>query len=40
MLYQRTKDPRSTAQAQRFEEIKEGREKKADEFRRLIDIRP
>jgi tetratricopeptide (TPR) repeat protein len=40
MLYQRTKDPRSTAQAQRFEEIKEGQEKKADEFRRLIDVRP
>ena len=40
MLYQRTKDGREEAQARRFEELKQRREEKADEFRRVIDVRP
>ena len=40
MLYQRTKDSREGAQARRFEELKEHREQKADEFRRVIEVRP
>src|SRR5260370_42129632 len=40
MLYERTKDPRQEAQAQRFEEIKGRREEKAEEFLRLIEGRP
>ena len=40
MLYQRTKDAREPAQAQRFEELERQRDKKADEFLRLIEVRP
>lgn len=40
MLYQRTKDGREEAQAQRFEELKQRRDQKADEFRRVIEVRP
>ena len=40
MLYQRTKDGREEAQARRFEELKQRREEKADEFRRVIEVRP
>jgi tetratricopeptide (TPR) repeat protein len=40
MLYERTKDPRQEAQAQRFEEIKSRHEQKAEEFLRLIEVRP
>ena len=40
MLYQRTKDGREEAQARRFEELKQRREEKSDEFRRVIDVRP
>jgi len=40
MLYERTKDPRQEAQAQRFEELKRRHEQKADEFLRLIEVRP
>ncbi|PYQ24534.1 MAG: hypothetical protein DMF79_01520 [Acidobacteria bacterium] len=40
MLYERTKDPRQDAQAQRFEEIKRRHEQKAEEFLRLIEVRP
>jgi tetratricopeptide (TPR) repeat protein len=40
MLYQRTKDAREPAQARRFEELERQRDKKADEFLRLIEVRP
>jgi tetratricopeptide (TPR) repeat protein len=40
MLYERTKDPRQEAQTQRFEELKARHEQKADEFLRLIEVRP
>ena len=40
MLYQRTKDEREPAQAKRFEELERLRDKKADEFLRLIEVRP
>ena len=40
MLYQRTKDGREEAQARRFEELKQRREEKSDEFRRVIEVRP
>ena len=40
MLYQRIKDGREEAQARRFDELKQRREEKADEFRRVIDVRP
>ncbi len=40
MLYQRTKDPREPAQSQRFEALERQRDKKADEFLRLIEVRP
>jgi tetratricopeptide (TPR) repeat protein len=40
MLYERTKDARQAAQARRFEEIKQHRDRKAEEFLRLIEVRP
>jgi tetratricopeptide (TPR) repeat protein len=40
MLYQRTKDAREVAQNERFEELKKRREEAADEFRRVIEVRP
>jgi tetratricopeptide (TPR) repeat protein len=40
MLYERTKDDRHAAQAQRFEELKARQERKADEFLRVIEVRP
>jgi tetratricopeptide (TPR) repeat protein len=40
MLYQRTKDTREAAQSERFEELKKRREEAADEFRRVIEVRP
>ena len=40
MLYQRTKDGREADQARRFEELKETRERKSDEFQRVIEVRP
>ncbi len=39
-LYARTKDEREAAQAARFEEVKRLREEKAQEFLRIIEIRP
>jgi len=39
-LYTRTKDAREAAQAARFEEVKKSREEKAQEFLRMIEIRP
>jgi tetratricopeptide (TPR) repeat protein len=40
MLYERTKDPRQEAQTRRFEELKRRHEEKAEEFLRLIEVRP
>ncbi len=40
MLYERTKDARRPEQARRFEELKRRRDQKADEFLRLIEVRP
>jgi Flp pilus assembly protein TadD len=40
MLYQRTKDGREPAQAERFAELERQRDKKTDEFLRLIEARP
>jgi Tfp pilus assembly protein PilF len=40
LLYQRTKDGREAGQAQRFEDLKERREKAADEFQRIIEVVP
>jgi len=40
MLYERTKDERQAAQAERFEELKARRDRKADEFLRVIEVRP
>jgi len=40
MLYERTKDDRQAAQAERFEELKARRDRKADEFLRVIEVRP
>jgi len=40
MLYERRKDPRQEAQGQRFEELKRRHEQKAEEFLRLIEVRP
>lgn len=40
MLYERTKDPRHDEQERRFEAIKVQREEKADDFRRVIEVRP
>jgi len=39
-LYARTKDERETAQSARFEEVKKLREEKAQEFLRMIEVRP
>ncbi len=39
-LYQRTKDPRAEAQAQRFEEIKKKRSEEAQALLRTIEVRP
>ena len=40
MLYQRTRDGREGEQAARFEELQRRRDEKADEFARLIEVRP
>jgi tetratricopeptide (TPR) repeat protein len=40
MLYQRTKDARERVQSERFEELKQRKEVAADEFRRVIEVRP
>jgi tetratricopeptide (TPR) repeat protein len=40
MLYQRTKDAREAAQSERFEALKKKQEEAADEFRRVIEVRP
>jgi len=40
ILYQRTKDPRAAAQAQRFDEVRKERAEKAKEFLRTIEVRP
>jgi tetratricopeptide (TPR) repeat protein len=39
-LYQRTRDARQPEQAKRVEELSAGREQKAEEFRRVIEVRP
>jgi tetratricopeptide (TPR) repeat protein len=39
-LYQRTKDPRQGEQARRIDELSARRDQKADEFRRVIEVRP
>jgi tetratricopeptide (TPR) repeat protein len=39
-LYSRTKDPRAPEQAAKFEEIKKRREEKAQDFLRVIEVRP
>jgi Tfp pilus assembly protein PilF len=39
-LFQRTKDPRQSEQARRVDELNARREQKADEFRRVIEVRP
>ena len=39
-LFQRTKDRRADAQAQRFEEIKKKRSEKEQALLRTLDIRP
>jgi tetratricopeptide (TPR) repeat protein len=39
-LYARTKDEREAAQSARFEEVKKLREEKAQEFLRIIEVRP
>jgi tetratricopeptide (TPR) repeat protein len=40
MLYERTKDPRHDEQARKFERIKAAREEQAEDFRRVIEVRP
>ena len=40
MLYERTRDPRAAEQKRRVEEINREREQRADEFRRVIEVRP
>jgi tetratricopeptide (TPR) repeat protein len=40
MLYERTKDGRQPEQARRFAELERRRDRKADEFLRLIEVRP
>jgi tetratricopeptide (TPR) repeat protein len=40
MLYERTRDPRAAEQKQRVEALGRERERKADEFRRVIEVRP
>jgi tetratricopeptide (TPR) repeat protein len=39
-LYQRARDAREAAQARRVEELNARREEKAEEFRRIIEVRP
>jgi len=39
-LYQRTRDPRQEEQARRVEELSAKREQQAEEFRRIIEVRP
>ena len=39
-LYARAKDEREAAQSARFEEVKKLREEKAQEFLRMIEVRP
>lgn len=39
-LYQRARDPREAEQARRVEELNARREEKAEEFRRVIEVRP
>jgi Flp pilus assembly protein TadD len=39
-LYQRTRDEREPEQARRVEELNARREQKAEEFRRVIEVRP
>jgi tetratricopeptide (TPR) repeat protein len=39
-LYARTKDEREAAQAARFEEVKKLREEMAQEFLRMVEVRP
>jgi hypothetical protein len=40
MLYGRTRDPRETAQRERFEEVKKRRTEAAADFLRPIEVRP
>jgi hypothetical protein len=40
LLYERAKDPRQAAQKARFEELTARRDRKADEFLRVIEVRP
>jgi tetratricopeptide (TPR) repeat protein len=39
-LYSRTKDPRAAEQATKFEQLKKRREERAQDFLRVIDVRP
>jgi tetratricopeptide (TPR) repeat protein len=39
-LYSRTKDPRAVEQTTKFEQIKQRREEKAQDFLRVIEVRP
>ena len=39
-LYQRTRDVRQGEQARRIEDLSARREKEAEEFRRVIEVRP
>jgi Flp pilus assembly protein TadD len=40
MLFERNRDPRAAEQGRRVEELNREREKKADEFRRVIQVQP
>jgi tetratricopeptide (TPR) repeat protein len=40
MLYERNRDPRAEEQARRVEALTKRREQKAEEFRRVIELRP
>jgi len=39
-VYQRTKDARLEAQTRRLQELEARREEQAEEFRRVIEVRP
>jgi tetratricopeptide (TPR) repeat protein len=39
-LYSRTKDPRAVEQATKFEQLKQRREERAQDFQRVIEVRP
>ncbi len=39
-LYTRTRDPRESVQAKRFEEVKKLREETTQEFLRIVEVRP